>query len=1456
MDPDKRILDREQNLLLGVLAVQLRMITPAQFAEAAHAWTLEPARCLADHLLDAKALTKEQRALLRRFVTEAIAHHDGEATVTLSFFGGEDQVGRMLSGALEPTKLAELTGTLAIPQHVADFDTNDVVALEEVPGRYSQVGEHTRGGMGRILLVHDEYLDRDVALKELLSTGSDGDSMVGDLSPVHHSAAMVGRFLREAKVTGQLEHPSIVPVYELGRRPNGAVYYTMKLVRGQTLAKALKEGVSLQERLRFLPHFVDLCYAIAYAHSRGVIHRDIKPSNVMVGEFGETVVIDWGLAKARGHEHADMAEADQGTDAASPRNTDPSLTQDGVPIGTPVFMPPEQAQGDAEAIDERSDIYSLGAVLYVILTGRAPFSGGTTRTIIDQVKSTPPEPVSAIEPAAPPELVAVCERAMQKAPEARYPTVKEIAEELERFQSGALIKGYRYSVAQVLRHYYRSHRAVINVVAASLLVLLAGGVYSYVNIMRARDRAEIAQELAEQETYVSQIRLAQAHADEYRNAMANETLWATGEGRRNWEWGYLLNRCNPEVFTLTPDRWACYSPDGALLVTLSKTEPPKVRSADTGAVMVALDARPEFLNPMAFSPDGSRLVAPDQRVARVWETGTGKLAAVLTGHTDNVNTAVFGPNGKRILTASNDRTARIWDPETGEELARLTGNAGAVYSASFSTDGTLIVTSAADYVSKVWDVASASERFRVNGGMAHFNADGTRIMTLLDGCATIWDSTSGKSVNVIGSSAKPLWTFGFAPDGKRIVTTSKEGVAELWHADTGKELQAYEHGERLSKAVLNADGSLLMTWSLTGILRVWNTESGENTVTQHTAQRTITTAQFSPDSTRVVTASLNDMVKVWDVRASLVHPLETKHRSPVTAVACSPDGQRLATISEGGELKILDAQSGEEIVVFTTYARLPGPTVALDATGRRAVAVLDSFTPMVFDLETREASAMFTGHDGTVMALAFSPDGAKVVSGSWDNTARVWDASTGDEILCLKGHSDSVEDVRFAKDGRRVLTASDDGTARVWDATSGAELMTLQGHAAAVKCAAFDADQSRIVTASHDGTAKVWDAQTGTVLTTLTGHSRGFSQAAFSPDGKRIVTVSQDASVWIWAADSDKVLARLTGQTSPAAAQAIRAAQFLPNGRCLLTAGRDGSARIWEAAPWQAKDCPGESGTPWRERYALYRKTRLDAPPNASPKEPAPLVLITTAEVARDRLTRLQGVLQGVLQGEDGTHGEAQDTADGVLVDKGSRLNALARLCFIDGDRIVSLNGMDTPTVSALLQAVDRYLAQSGASEEAGLTMVLVRKGRPLTVTARFQPRPTRRQTITLSRKQALAMMEMERKMITENSNAVLKVTRTNLAGIGEPIVGPRALNGVWVLSTQNPAKKEFYHTLKMTPGERVTRFNGAPVMNIDALIESYSRIINALEAGEDVTLDYVTERGEFQHIETVIRVE
>ena len=305
-----------------------------------------------------------------------------------------------------------------------------IEVVDESIGRYSHLAERGKGGMGRVLLVHDEHLGRDVALKELLP----GKAVTAGETPSAAGRAkdVAARFLREAKITGLLEHPSITPVHELGRRVDGTLYYTMKFVQGDSLEKAIQESSGLNERLRLLPHFIDVCNAIAYAHSRGVIHRDLKPSNIMLGEYGETVIVDWGLAKVK---QANPTEAGGSDDSGtSPIDeTRDAETMAGEVMGTPAYMSPEQARGDLKSVDERSDVYSLGAVLYTILTGEAPYVGDSAADVVEAVVHREPRPLVA-DRKIPRRLRDICRKAMRKEPRSRYGSATDLAEAVQSWR--------------------------------------------------------------------------------------------------------------------------------------------------------------------------------------------------------------------------------------------------------------------------------------------------------------------------------------------------------------------------------------------------------------------------------------------------------------------------------------------------------------------------------------------------------------------------------------------------------------------------------------------------------------------------------------------------------------------------------------------------------------------------------------------------------------------------------------------------------------------------------------------------------------------------------------------------------------------------------------------------------------------------------------------------------------
>jgi serine/threonine-protein kinase len=310
------------------------------------------------------------------------------------------------------------------------------------PASYELGDEIARGGMGRIVAARDKRLGRTVAIKILLT----------------QKPALAARFAREATITARLQHPSIIPVHETGRLPSGEPFYVMKLVAGRSLDVEIAARVTLQERMTLLPNVIAVVDALAYAHSQQIIHRDLKPSNVLIGAFGETVVIDWGVAR-------DLAAADH--DAGdSGEMAGRGLTASGGVVGTPAFMPPEQARGGQ--VDERADVYALGALLYHVLAGTAPYSG-TSVEVIASVLAGPPTPIVDRAPDLPADLLAIVDKSMQREPDARYASAKELAEDLRRFQDGRMVSARSYSLRTRAARFVARHRlAVAGAVVATI----------------------------------------------------------------------------------------------------------------------------------------------------------------------------------------------------------------------------------------------------------------------------------------------------------------------------------------------------------------------------------------------------------------------------------------------------------------------------------------------------------------------------------------------------------------------------------------------------------------------------------------------------------------------------------------------------------------------------------------------------------------------------------------------------------------------------------------------------------------------------------------------------------------------------------------------------------------------------------------------------------------------------
>jgi tetratricopeptide (TPR) repeat protein len=470
--PDATYRPADRNLLFGVVALQMDFISRDQLIAALNGWVLEKHKPLGQVLQEQGALNDADRAALEGLVDRHLARHGGDPERSLATVRSAPQVREPLPRLNDPDLHASLAW-LDTPATRARAG-NGMATLDHPPpgsaGRFRVLRPHARGGVGEVFVAEDTELHREVALKQI-HPGHDDD-------PQSRT-----RFLLEAEVCGRLEHPGVVPVYGLGTDADGRPYYAMRLIEGETLQEAIRTfhagdggrepGARRLVLRQLLTRFVAVCNAVAYAHSRGVIHRDLKPANVMLGKYGETLVVDWGLAKVVGR-----AEGEAAGERPPLRLSggDGLETEAGATLGTPAYMSPEQAAGRLDLIGPATDVYGLGATLYHLLTGQPPVQGDSAGELLRKAgRSEWPAPrqVNAAVPAA---LQAICLRAMAPRPQDRYASAQDVAADVERWLADEPVTAYREPWQDRARRWARRHRALTASAAAAALVgLLALG---------------------------------------------------------------------------------------------------------------------------------------------------------------------------------------------------------------------------------------------------------------------------------------------------------------------------------------------------------------------------------------------------------------------------------------------------------------------------------------------------------------------------------------------------------------------------------------------------------------------------------------------------------------------------------------------------------------------------------------------------------------------------------------------------------------------------------------------------------------------------------------------------------------------------------------------------------------------------------------------------------------------
>jgi len=565
-----------------------------------------------------------------------------------------------------------------------------------------------------------------------------------------------------------------------------------------------------------------------------------------------------------------------------------------------------------------------------------------------------------------------------------------------------------------------------------------------------------------------------------------------------------------------------------------------------------------------FSPDGKRIVtASRDKTARIWDVQTAQQLVVLLGHTGAVLSAEFSPDGKRIATASEDNTAIIWDATNGKQLATLKGHGGVVFAASFSPDGSRVVTASDDKTARIWDSRSGQQLMVLAGHedyvySADFSHDGIWAITAsADKTARVWNAKTGEA-RLILRHAGAVNGAEFGPNGKQIITASDDKTAVIWDATSGKEIARLTgQNSNVLSARFDASGSYVVTASPDRTVRLWNAKDAREIAAFYGHDAGVNWAAFDASGQRIVSASDDYTARLWSARPDRRVTVLRGHTAGVLSAAFSPDGKRVITGSADRTARIWNAQTGEELGALEGHRDFV-EAVAFSPEGRRAGTASDDGTARIWDISSGKQILSLQGHSDAVYGIAFSPDGRYIVTASRDRTARVWDANSGRKLLVLSGHADILSNASFSPDGRRIVTASADATARVWDARTGRALLILKGHEKGVTMAHFSPDGLRIVTSSGDATARVWDAQTGRERLVLRGHTDPLMSAAYNHDGTRIVTAAFDKTVRLWDATTGRELARLRGHLDH-----VNSASFSEDGKWVVSASDDGTARIW-----------------------------------------------------------------------------------------------------------------------------------------------------------------------------------------------------------------------------------------------------------------------------------------------------
>jgi WD40 repeat protein len=989
-----------------------------------------------------------------------------------------------------------------------------------------------------------------------------------------------------------------VPIFEVGEF-EGRQYFSMGYVEGDSLGQRVANGpLDPREAARMVR---DIALAIQYAHEQGVIHRDLKPANVLVDQTGAVRVTDFGLAKKT--------------------NTDSGLTATGEVMGTPSYMPPEQATGNAGEVGPPADIYSLGALLYCLITGRPPFQAASPTDTLLQVLTQDPVPPRRLNPGLDRDLETICLKCLEKEPRKRYESARSVADELGRFLGGEPIEARPINaVARGWRWCKRKPAlAALAAISAALLIFvsIAGPLFGLrQRALRdaealARERAEDAgrreavARLSAEEARENEAEARQA-SEKARGALRNEKeqavrrlyntsiplahqKWRGGDVARaeelldscparlrDWEWRYLKRLCHLERLTLGDNSvlllGAGFTADGRAIFSADATGVFKLRDAKTGDEVRSIPTRE---GPLAGDSTRRFLVSQNQAgELRFWDSVLKDASRVLKRPAMISIKGALSPEGKILaLVGYSSSEIQLYSVERDTEIARLKGRSDTVGALAISPDGRLLGVGRENGWVDIWDIETRKPLHEFRG---HPTRDAT----------------------VMG--------IAFSPDSKRMATASVDGTAKVFTVADGRfQLALLGHRRFILGIAFSPDGRLLATAGSDRTARLWNAETGEEIAILGGHENSVTVVEFSPDGSQLLTGSLDTTIRVWDVptlptaapSVSSEKPTSSRSDRPdrlisgraaaVSALAFHPDGRHLASADWDGFVRIDDLETERTVLSIPV---VPGTAKKGDADVPRdsslgaiaysrdgkALAVglggLISETKgivYVMDGETGRTVAKTAALNGPVSALAFSPDGRRllVATGSTRGlrgaapTIGIFDAASGAELVSYKGHSAAVLDAAWSHDGKLVASCGFNPGIRIWDPAGGTDLHVISVRNL-IRGVAFSPDDSRVAGAGMDGAVHVYETKEGKERPPLIGHTGEVYRLTFSPDGKRLASTGADSTIRIWDVASGDELLTLSDHSNE-----VYDLEFSPNGQLLASAGLDATIRVRSAGP-------------------------------------------------------------------------------------------------------------------------------------------------------------------------------------------------------------------------------------------------------------------------------------------------